>query len=116
MRLNKFNNFKSMNESSVASAPACRSLSGRVTLYRLSPVVDAGKPGKWWFTNKEELSVDHLDNADPDGKYIVITGTTDATNIDCDLSEQECAEVGSPNVIHVVNDSLIKINSLTTHY
>lgn len=114
MRLKKFNTFK-INES-VATESKASTLTGEVTLYRLTshPVVDLSEPGEYYVCDKGDLDPNLLDKKEGTELYL-ITVTCDANNIDLDKSEAEVAKLENDSIVAVKDDNACKVMSVTPY-
>lgn len=100
----KFNDF-SVNESKVEKG-------GEITLYRLSshPVINLNEPGNFYVKSKSKLDPSLLKKKG--GNLYTITVKCDASNINLDKSEIECAKLDNNSVVVVKDDKkceLVKI-------
>lgn len=114
MRIKKFNKFK-INES-VATESKASTLTGEVTLYRLTshPVVDLSQPGEYYVCDKGDIDPNILDKSEGSELYL-ITVTCDSSNIDLDKSEMEIANLGNDSIVAVKNDNACKVISVTPY-
>lgn len=93
----------------------CNSLSGEITLYRLTshPVVDLSTPGEFYVCDEEAIDPDLLEKNN--GELFLITVKCDSSNINLEQSEKECIILDNPNIIAVNNDSECEIISVTPY-
>lgn len=99
MKIFRFNNYNNINEGCKAA-----SLSGSITLYRLTShdVVDLSNPGEYYVCDKADISPDFLEKK---GEYLyLITVECDSSNVDVSASESECAKLGADCIVAVKND------------
>lgn len=119
MRLKNFRSFK-LNEdleqkadipTPTTEVTGCKytSLSGNVTLYRLTshPVVDLSAPGEYYVCDLESVSPDLLDK--PSNELYLITVKCDSSNIDKEKSQQECDEKGNDCIVAVKDDTQCEV-------
>lgn len=110
--INSFKNFK-INENS-ESPVTCKAseLTGEVTLYRLTShaVVDMSEPGEFYFSDKEKVNPEFLENKGTD--LYLITAKCDASNIDLDKSEMECGKLDCDCIVAVKDDSKVEVLSV----
>lgn len=114
MRLKRFNKFK-INES-VATESKASTLTGEVTLYRLTshPVVDLSQPGEYYVCDKGDIDPNILDKKEGSELYL-ITVTCDSSNIDLDKSEMEVANLRNDSIVAVKDDNKCKVISVTPY-
>lgn len=93
----------------------CCSLSGEITLYRLTshPVVDLSTPGEFYVCDESAIDPDLLEKNS--GELFLITVKCDASNINMEQSEKECVILDNPNIIAVNNDSECEIISVVPY-
>lgn len=94
----------------------CSSLSGEITLYRLTahPVVDLSTPGEFYVCDESAIDPDLLERREGDELFL-ITVKCDASNINMEQSEKECFILENPNIIAVNNDSDCEIISVVPY-
>jgi hypothetical protein len=111
MKLKSFNTF-SVSESSSASSYKYQTLSGQITLYRLTShsVVDLTQPGEYYVCDESAISSDILDNKG-DNLYLT-TVTCDADNIDTEKSQEECSRLSNPFIVAVKDESACEVTSI----
>jgi hypothetical protein len=110
--ISSFKNFK-INENTESSV-ACKAseLTGEVTLYRLTshPVVDLSEPGEFYFSDREKVNPDFLENKG--GELYLITAKCDSSNIDVQKSEMECNTLNCDCIVAVKDDTKVEVLSV----
>ncbi len=113
-----FNSFinEDIDSESTPMECKCCSLSGEITLYRLTshPVIDLSTPGEFYVCDESAIDPDLLERKEGDELFL-ITVKCDASNINMEQSEKECVILENPNIIAVNNDSDCEIISVTPY-
>lgn len=111
--IKSFNSFK-INENA-ESPVACKAseLIGEVTLYRLTShaVVDMSEPGEFYFTDREKVNPDFLENKSSSELYLIIA-KCDSSNIDVEKSEIECVKLRCDCIVAVKDDTKVEVLSV----
>lgn len=112
--INSFKKFK-INENDSVDSPSCKasSLTGEVTLYRLTshPVVDLSQPGEFYFSDSSKVNSEFLKNKESNELFL-ITVKCNSSNIDIEKSEMECGKLSCDCVVAVKDDKSCEIISV----
>jgi len=111
MALKKFNSFQ-INEDFDNQIEATEIATGETTLYRLTShsVIDLNDPGEFYFSNKEAVTPDLLDNKG--SELFLLTVKTDVSNIDKEASEKEAVSHGNESIVVVKDSTLCSVVSV----
>ena len=113
--INSFKNFKINENIDSAETPSsykASSLTGEVTLYRLTShsVLDLSEPGEFYFSDREKVNPDFLENKG--SELYLITAKCDSSNIDVQKSEMECGKLDCDCIVAVKDDSKVEVLSV----
>ncbi len=110
--INSFKNFKINENAESPVASKAAELTGEVTLYRLTShsVVDLSEPGEFYFTDREKVNPDFLENKG--SELYLITAKCDSSNIDVQKSEMECGNLDCDCIVAVKDDSKVEVLSV----
>ena len=113
--INSFKNFKineNIDSDETPSSYKASSLTGEVTLYRLTShsVLDLSEPGEFYFSDREKVNPDFLENKG--SELYLITAKCDSSNIDVQKSEMECGKLNCDCIVAVKDDSKVEVLSV----